>query len=227
MKTSNIFIIVLSLVIISAMYATNVNLKNEYKKIDLKDPFKNYVSVNTAAYAVLNISGSNGYPIEIKQEKDNDIKVLRSRLKHFKSIVKNDTLYIEFTGSNISMQQSFLTTTPPGIIIHKNKLSSIHIANTHNRISGFINQDLELNLNGNSHTEISNSTLNTLNVKMENNSQIQFLKKNNVDSLTLIMKNKSVASLDKISFKKINPILSDSITLVLSKDTFKNILIKK
>lgn len=227
MKTSNIFIIVLSLVIISAMYATNVSLKNEYKKIDLKDPFKNYVSVKTEVYTVLNISGSNGYPIEIKQEKDNDIKVLRSRLQHFKSIVKNDTLFIEFTGSNISMQQSFLTTTPSGIIIYKNKLSSIHIANTHNRISGFINQDLELNLNGNSHTEISNSTLNTLDVKMENNSQIQFLKKNNVDSLTLIMKNESVANLDRISFKKINPILSDSITLVLSKDTFKNILIKR
>jgi len=224
MKTSTIFIIVLSLVIITVMYITNVSLKNEYHKIDLSDTFKNYVSVKSDSYSVLDISGSNGYPIEIIQNKNNDIKVLRTRLEHFKSNVKNDTLFIRFTGSNISMSQSFLTTTPSGIIIYKNNLSSIHITNTHNRISGYQHQDLNLSLKGYSHTELINTDLNTLALTMENQSQIEFLNENKVDSLSLKMTNESVANLEKIDFNKIHPVLSDSITLVLSKDVFQRIL---
>lgn len=224
MKKSNLFLITLGLIMIAGMFSTNVILKKEYQKIDLTDPYKNYVSVASPSYSVLDISGSNGYPIEIVNKKTDDIKVLRSRLHHFKSNLKNDTLYIQFTGSNISMEQSYHTKTPPGIIIEKNVLSSIIITNIHNRISNFSNQDLKLILKGNSHMEISDFHLNTMDIDVKNNSQIEFLNINTVDSLHIKMENKSIAKLQKIDFKTIKHSLSDSITFVLSKDTFNNML---
>lgn len=224
MKKSNLFLMALGLVIITGMYATNVILKKEYQKIDLTNPYKNYVSVDFSSYAVLAISGSNGYPIEIVHKKINDVKVLRSRLDHFKSILKNDTLFIQFTGSNISMEQGFHGNTPPGIIIQKNALSSIIISNTYNRVFGFSNQDLKLVLNGDSYMEISNCNLQVLEVDMKNKSQIEFLKTNTADSLNIKMANKSIARLNNIEFKTIKHSLRDSITVVLSKETFNRIL---
>ena len=224
MKTSNLFIVLFSIVILAVLFITNINLKNEYLKIDLEDMYKNYVSVDAAPYSVLSISGSNGYPIEIEQNDTNSIKVLRSRLEHFKSVVKNDTLFIEFSGSNVSMQQSFLSTTPSGIVIHKNKLSAIVSMNTHQRVSGFENDRFNLILKGNSHLEIRSSNIQTLSVLTEKNSQIQFLEQNTIDSLSLKMLNTSVANLTNINFKKVHPVLSDSIAIVLSKNTFKNLL---
>lgn len=226
MKTSQVFIIILSIVILAVLYATNVSLKKEYLKIDLENVYKNYVSVNSKPYSVLSISGSNGYPIEIFQNDTNTIKVLRSRLEHYKSTVKNDTLFIEFSGSNVSMRQSFLTTTPPGIVIHKNKISGIVNSNTHQRVSGFKNDHFNLVLKGNSHLELKNSKVKTLSVLTENDSQIQFLEHNTIDSLSLKMLNTSVANLTNINFKKVHPVLSDSIAIVVSKDTFKNLLKK-
>nr|WP_297788836.1 DUF2807 domain-containing protein [uncultured Allomuricauda sp.] len=224
MKTSTVFIVFLSITIAGVLLATNVSLKKEYEKIDLDDVFKNYVSVDSEPYSVLSISGSNGYPIEIVQKDTNAIKVLRSRLEHFKSVVKNDTLFIEFTGSNISMQQSFLTTTPSGIVIHKNNLSGIIATNTHQRVNGFKTEHFTLNLKGYSHVELQNCNAQTLSILMENESYLQFLEHNIADSISLKMTHTSVADLNDISFKKVHPVLGDSVALVLSKDVFKNLL---
>jgi hypothetical protein len=226
MKKSNLYIMTLCIVIIAGMYVTNVMLTNEYQKIDLTDPYKNYVSVAIAPYKVLDISGSNGYPIEIVHKKTNDIKVLRSRLNHFKSTLRNDTLFVKFTGSNIPMGQRFQTNTPPGIIIEKNALDAIISTNTHNRVAGFSNQDIKLHLKGNSLMEISNCNLQTMEIEMLHKSQLEFSKGNTVDSLDLKMANTAVVSLQKIDFRTINHTLKDSITVVLSKDAFKNIIQK-
>lgn len=227
MKTSNIFISVLATTILTGMVVTNLILKNECLKININDPFKSYVSIEFEPYSVLDISGSNGYPIEILAKENEDVKVLRSRLEHFKSEVINDTLFIQFTGSNVSMKQSFLSTTPSGIIIHKKNLSRIITSDTHNRVSGYSNQDLTLKIKGNSYVEVSNVNLQSLNVLMNKSSQIAFTKENQVDSINLIMNNATVAHLEKIKFSNITHILSDSITLVLSKNTFTNLINKK
>ena len=214
MKKSNLYIMTLCIVIIAGMYATNIILTKEYQKIDLTDPYKNYVSVAIAPYKVLAISGSNGYPIEIVHKKTNDIKVLRSRLNHFKSTLRNDTLFIQFTGSNIPMQQRFITNTPAGIIIEKNVLVDIISTNTHNRVSGFSSQDLKIHLKGNSLMEISNCNIQTMQIEMLHKSQIDFSNMNTVDSLDLKMANSAIASLQKIAFRTIHPTLKDSITIV-------------
>lgn len=224
MKTSNLFITILFLVIVIAMFITNVSLKNEFLKIDLKDVYKNYVLVDAEPYSVLSISGSNGYPIEVVQKETNTIKVLRSRLKHFKSVVKNDTLFINFSGSNIPMNQQNNSKTPAGIIIENNSLSDIITTNIHNRIKGFVNQDLKITLRGKTFTEISNTNLNFMDLVINDISRIDFSDKNKVDSLDLKMNDNSVAYLKAITFRKINTKVKDSATIILSKNTFNKIL---
>ena len=59
---------------------------------------------------------------------------------------------------------------------------------------------------------------------MINKSQIAFLNRNWVDSLDINMANTTRANLQEIEFRTIKHTLSDSITLVLSKDTFNSIL---
>lgn len=224
MKKSNLFLLLLGLVILTGMYTTNVILAKEYQNIDLADSYKNYVTVPSEVYSVLDISGSNGYPIEITHEKTDAIKVLRSRMQHFESTVKNDTLFIQFTGSNIPMEQRYNSNTPSGIIIKKNTLSGIINTNTHQRISGFSDQDLQLTLNQQAYTELSHFQIQNLKIDMKHQSQIEFSQKNNIDALDIKMTNTSIARLQEIEFSAIQHHLGDSVTFVLSKDVFDRVL---
>ncbi|MEM8892712.1 MAG: hypothetical protein AAGD28_32325, partial [Bacteroidota bacterium] len=97
MKKSNQFLLILGSIILSMMLFTNFNLVGEYKKIDLSDPFKNYISLDVEPYAVLKLSGSNGYPIEVRQTDESELKFLRSRTEHVKHRIHADTLFISFT----------------------------------------------------------------------------------------------------------------------------------
>ena len=67
MKKSNQFLASLGLLTFIMICYTNFNLVREYKKIDLSDPFKNYLSLPSIPHSVLKLSGSNGYPIVIQR----------------------------------------------------------------------------------------------------------------------------------------------------------------
>ncbi|MFK7775815.1 MAG: hypothetical protein AB8F94_27075 [Saprospiraceae bacterium] len=223
MKPSNILSTTLFFTLIFGMYYTNIILKKEYLKIDLSDKFKNYISYNTETYSVINIEGSNGYPIEIKNGKSNDVKVLRSRKNHFKKTHVKDTLFIEFTGANISNDQSFSNETPTGIIIETNTLSKIIVSNTYNRMEGFSGQAMEIILKNSSIAEIADCKLKSLNLSSRDHSQYVFSKNNIIDSLNLIMLDKSIGRLEQLDYKTLNHSLGDSVTMVLSKNIFAKI----
>ncbi len=223
MKPSNILSTILFSTLISGMIFTNVILKNEFLKIDLNDKFKNYLSYNLQPFSVVDIEGSNGYPIEIKEGKSNDVKVLRSRKNHFNKKLIQDTLFIEFTGANISNEQSFSNETPTGIIIESNSLSKIIVSNTHNRIKGFSGKQMDIELKNSSTVEIAECNLNALNLSSSNNSQYIFSKNNIIDSLNLTMLDKSVGYLEQVNYTTLNHSLEDSITIVLSKNIFDKI----
>jgi hypothetical protein len=223
MKPSNILSATLFFTLISGMVYTNIVLKNEYLKIDLSDKFKNYISYATETFSVVSIEGSNGYPIEIKNGKSNDVKVLRSRKNHFNQIQVKDTLFIEFTGANISAEKSFSNETPTGIIIESNTLSKIIVSNTYNRIEGFSGKEMDIELKNSSIAEIADCNLKSLNLFSRDYSQYVFSKNNIIDSLNLMMHDKSIGHLEHLNYKTLNHTLEDSITMVLSKNIFDKI----
>lgn len=223
-KKSNLMILGMILISTIGMFASNFMLKSEYLKIDLSDIYKNYISVDKKAYSVLSISGSNGYPIDIIQKPHNNIRVLRSRQGHFNSNLIGDTMFIEFTGANISQQQAFLSETPSGIIIESNELTHVISDNTTNRIIGFSHQNFTLSLRGNSLSKISDCTVKRFEIDSKNNSQFEFSNNNQVDSLKIDLSGNSIAYLKEISFTDIHHSLTDSVTLVLSKSVTNRIL---
>jgi hypothetical protein len=223
MKPSNILSLILCATTLFGMFYTNTILKREFLEIDLDDQYKNYISHDSGDYSVLDIRGSNGYAIEIKESKKNDIKVLRSRLKHFKQKLIEDTLFIEFTGSNISIEQALSNDTPAGIIIEKSVLSKIIVTNTYNRITAFRDQNMDIVLKESSISEIADCKLKSLNIYAEDNSQYVFSENNSIDSVHLYMMDNSIGRLNEIEYLNLNHTLEDSVTLILSKNSFDRI----
>lgn len=224
MKRSNQFLVLFGLITLAVLFLTNFNLVQEYNKIDLSDPFKNYVSLTTKPYSVLILSGSNGYPIEVRNEGGNGLKVLRSRVDHVVQNVISDTLFIEFTGANISRQQSRETNTPPSIIIQRETLPEIIAADIHGKISSFVAQKMSLTLKGDALIEIKDSHFKAMDVNLSHQAQIEFSNRNSTDSLLLTMSNTSVVFLKNINLQYIEQNLGDSISLVLSNDVFNSLV---
>lgn len=222
-KKSNLLLTGIVLISTLGMFATNYVLKQEYLNIDLTDMYKNYVSVDTGAYSVLNISGSNGYAIDIIQKPHNHVRVLRSRRQHFSSHVVEDTLFIKFTGANISQQQALLSDIPSGIIVESNDLAQVISDNMYSRIIEFSDQDFELSLTGNSFSKLLNCSFNTLDIHSRNNSQFEFSQSNRVDSLRIDMSDASVGYFQEIRFEDISHSFKDSVTLILSKSVMNKV----
>ena len=224
-KNSNQFLASFGLLTLIMIGFTNFNLVREYKKIDLSDPFKNYLSMPSIPHSVLKFSGSNGYPIEIRYSDVNTIKVLRSRVEHVHQNITADTLYIDFTGANISKNQSQYSNTPPAIVLQRNVLPEIIISDIHCKIADFDAEELRLTVKGNALCEIKDCHLNTMNVEVSNNGHLEFFHENSVRSLQLAMRNTSSAYLKNVNLHHIEQDLTDSVSIILSNDVF-NALVK-
>lgn len=220
MKKSNQFLLILGSIILSMMLFTNFNLVEEYKKIDLSDPFKNYISLDVEPYAVLKLSGSNGYPIEVRQADESELKLLRSRTEHVKHRIHADTLFISFTGARISKHQSQTSNSPAAIIIQRSVLPEIIMTDIHGKISDFEADEMKLSIKGNALAEIKDCQLNRMQVNISQQGHLEFFHQNSVDSLALDMANSSVAFLKQVNLQHIQQDLGDSIAIVLSNDVF-------
>ncbi|MDW3647623.1 MAG: DUF2807 domain-containing protein [Bacteroidia bacterium] len=226
MKKSNEFLATLGLLIFLMMFFTNFNLVQEYKKIDLSDPFKNYISQDTEPYTVLKLTGSNGYPIEVRQADENELKLLRSRTEHLTYRIHADTLFIEFTGARISKQQSMNSTSPAAIIIQKSRLPEIIATDIHCKISDFKSEEMKLSIEGNALAEIKDCHFNRMEVGISQQGHLEFFHQNSIDSLQLNMANTSVAFLKNVNLHHIQQDLGDSIAIVLSNHVFSAFLNK-
>ena len=224
MRKSNVFISILFITILAGLFMSNSALKKAYDKIDLSDPFMNYASYKSELYSVLDISGSNGYPIKVVQSDSSRIKVLRSRLKHFNQELRNDTLFVSFTGSNIPIEQRINSNTPYGIIIENSKLKGLVSTNMHSRLYDFNDTAFQILLKGNSFMEMTNCKFSDLKLSLKQSSYVRFFDQNIVDALELRMTETATASIQQIDFNRMTHHLSDSVSIVLSKDAFDKIL---
>ncbi|MEM6800564.1 MAG: hypothetical protein AAF696_04120 [Bacteroidota bacterium] len=224
MKKSNRFLMVLGLFTLLMMLFTNFNLVEAYKKIDLSDPFKNYISMEAQSYRVLKLSGSNGYPIEIRQADENTCMLLRSRREHVKLRIHADTLFIDFTGASISKQQSQASPTSPAIIIQTNSIQEILATDVHCRISDVSRDEMKLSLAGHALSELKDCHLNRMQLDIVQQAHMEFLHQNSIDSLELRMANTSIAFLKNVNLDHIKQDLGDSVSVVLSNYVFRDLV---
>ncbi|MCV6629460.1 MAG: hypothetical protein OIF50_06340 [Flavobacteriaceae bacterium] len=224
MKTGNLYLLCLALLLLSGMLYSNLQLKNAYFKIDLTDTYKNYLNETVQEFGVVVISGSNGYAIDFLMHEQAAIKTLRNRQEHIQRRSNKDTLFLEFTGSNITRRPGASATTNVAIILQQRILPKLILRDTYHRISGFDQQQAAMVLYGKVQVNMMDNRFQNLDVNMENQSRIDFLENNTADSLQLFMKDYSVCNLQEIQFTKLNPILKDSVTFVFSKKSMENLL---
>jgi len=226
MKASNIALSVLIIALLTSMVGVNTALEKVYSEIDLTDKLRSYTVLEFSEFKVLKISGSNGYPIDIKQSESAEIRVLRSRVSHFEHRTSGDTLIIHFSGARVSHSALPNTTTPAGLIISSDNLSALILTNTHNRISGLDQAALSLTLAGEAYTELSDNRLGMLRVQASGGSSFEFRNENMADTALLTLKHKSVGFLDGLSYHELQPVIEDSALVVLSKNAL-NEFVKK
>lgn len=226
MKAGNIALSILILVLLTSMAWVNTQLKAVYYEIDLTDKLKSYLTLETDHYSILKISGSNGYPIDIRQGENEAIRVLRSRASQLEHHIDGDTMIIHFSGARVSPSSLATTTTPSGLIISSSKITEVLLTDTHNRVSGFAEPSFTLHLKGNSYTELSDNHLGTLSVNASLNSSFEFRNKNSADTALITLQDNSVGFLDGLSYHRLRPAMEDSSLMVLSKSALQA-LIKK
>ena len=224
-KASNIASLSLLMVLLTSMVWVNTELEKVYLEIDLNDELRNYLSIKTADFKLLKISGSNGYPIEIKKGTE-EMRMLRSRVSQFQHQVSGDTLIIEFTGARVSPTALADTHTPAGLIIFSEQLEALILTNTHNRISGFDQEALVLMLEGESYTELSDNRVRKLHIEASDASSFEFRNENSADAVSMSLAQRSVGFLDGLRYHELKPVMEDSALVVLSKNAL-NQLVKK
>ena len=224
MTKSNQFLAMLVLLTSSMMLFTNFNLAKEYEKIDLSDPFKNYISLESKPFSVLKLLGSNGYPIEVRQSDVNEIKVLRSRIDHVIQKTHADTMSLEFTGASISKQQSQLSTSPPAIVILRTSIQEIIATDVHCKIADFAMDNMKVTVNGEALAEIADCHLSKLKAEIAQQGHLEFFHQNSIDSVQLTMKNSAVAFLKNVTLHHIDQDLGDSVSIVLSNRVFDSLI---
>jgi hypothetical protein len=216
MKKSNIALFGLACTLLVGMITTGFILKEEAAKIDLTDPTRNYLTQTVAAFKVVKISGSNGYPIEIESGNTNSVSVLRRRQSFLEMKTVGDTLEIIFSGSNIPLHRADQPSSPVGIVIKSNAVTQIHNKNTYLRVKGFKQQTLALQLKENAFTDITNCRLSSLSIKATGNSRLAFKEQNTADTLNLELKNTTFAHLKDLNFSVLNRSVGDSTTVIFS-----------
>lgn len=226
MKSGNIALSILVLLLLTSMVWVNTQLKEVYHEIDFTDKLRSYLTIETDQYSILKVSGSNGYPIDIKQSENPSISVLRSRASQLEHRIEGDTLIIRFSGARVSPASLAATTTPAGLIISSSKLSGVILTDTHNRVTGFSQPSFTLDLRGESYTEITDNQASTLRVKASQRSSFEFYNKNTADTAYITLKDNSVGFLDGLSYHRLQPAMEDSSLMVLSKSALQA-LIKK
>ncbi|KAA5542499.1 hypothetical protein [Adhaeribacter rhizoryzae] len=216
MKKSNIALLGLALIFTAGMLTTGFILKKEAAKINLNDPLRNYETTPTAAFKVLKISGSNGYPIHIQYDTGNSLTVLRRRKSFLKAKNTADTLEIIFSGANIPLDEASKNTTPAGIIIKTNAVNKIANQNTFVRIIDFRKTDLDLALSGQAVATFSNCQFPALNIRATGQSRFGFDGQNIADNFNLNLQNSTIGFLKNIQFAVLQHQVGDSAAVVLS-----------
>ena len=103
MKLSSVILLVTFILLVTAMFASNILLKKEYDKIDKSDIYWTYAKILQQPFKHLKIEGGNVTNIAYEQSKNSSVRVAKDWYGYEKGLVKtyikNDTLFVKFPNS--------------------------------------------------------------------------------------------------------------------------------
>jgi hypothetical protein len=214
-KSSKLILLFLALFLAGLFYTDNI-LNDEYRKISLGDPLKNYETLKTEMFSRLSIKGGNGYSIKIVPGKEPGIKVMKSRKEFLTYSVAGGLLTIDFKVPVINIMQANLKSIPTGMIITIPDLSAVSAAGTYIIFDSIATPRMSVNLEGSSLTMFRKITVPGLSVSAAGNSYTEFKEGSSADSLTVSLSESAILRLNDTKFTGLLPLLKDKAEIIFS-----------
>ena len=222
MKPGNFYLVLLTAFLSFGILVTDMMLVSQYKKLNLKDPYRNYVFSSIAPFAHLHITGGNGYAIKVIQGDVYGIRLLKSRQSFYKLKRQGDTAIINFTVASQNYQRPEEATV--GLIIVMTRVTSLQFSGTNNEVGPFKQHSLFITQDNNTTTRLKEMELYDLKLTSTNQSSYDFITKNHVSHLAVDVRNSSSVHFHAMNVEQFSPVVADSAALVMYGPALKTLL---
>jgi len=219
-KKSNLLLAAFAVFFVAALFAADRELAIQYRRIDLKDPFKNFGMVPVRPYKVLNISGGNSYTVRIVQGTAYTIRLMNSRKQFFRMEQHHDTLVINFTVSNQHYQLPEQCTT--GLILAVPALAMINTSGINCELSGLEQDSLLIIQEHEAILRMKDLKLGNLVINGKHSSTATFRDSNRTDTLHLTLDEGSSVDLGPLKARNILTELKGNARLVVTAANLNN-----
>ncbi len=180
MKVSSIILLVTFVLLVTAMFASNVVLKKEYDKVDKSDLYWTYGKILERPFKHLKIEGGNVTNIAFEQSKKPSVRVLKNWQGYenniVKAFVKNDTLFVKFPNNYKDEYEKRFLGWSTLVRIFSPELLSVEGTDTNLGMFKLKQKSITVNLSGKSKFEVESYlyNLDTLNISQRDSSKVVF-----------------------------------------------------
>lgn len=219
-KKSNLILAAFAVFFVAALFAADRELAIQYRRVDLKDPFKNFGLVPVRPYKVLHISGGNSYTVRIVRGTDYTIRLMNSRKQFFRMEQHLDTLAINFTVSNQQYQLPDQCST--GLILTVPSLMMINTSGINCELSGLEQGSLLITQEHQAILRMKDLRLGNLVINGRHSSTATFRDRNRTDTLRLTLDQGSSVDLGPLKARNILTKLNGNARLVITAANLDN-----
>lgn len=180
MKLSTIILLITFVLLVTAMFASNVLLKKEYDKVDKSDLYWTYGKILEQPFKHLKIEGGNVTNIAFEQNKKPSVRVLKSwdgyENKSVKTFVRNDTLFVKFPKIYKDEVEKRWMKYYTLVRIFSPELLSVTGSDTDIGLFKLKQKNINISLSGKSKLEVESYLYNfdTLNISQRDSSEVVF-----------------------------------------------------
>jgi hypothetical protein len=225
MKASNKLIFILVLFLFVILLFADFTLRNEYARINVNDPFKNYKKLEIRPFRFLSLTGGNGYAIRVVRGDSCSLKVMSSRMSFLTHSISGDTMYVDFRVPKLDFRGGDGSNTPIGLIVSCPNLSYLAVSGTLNFLDSLTLDSLNLVAKGSSIVVFKEDSITGLHVSGADISSIVFAGRNRFGSLSADLGGDCGLALNDANFLHFYPIVKDRARVVLSASSFRQIRI--
>ena len=238
LKLSTVILTSAFILMVLGVFASNLVLKDVYKKIDKGDVYWNYNRVLEQPFKHLKINGGNITNIVFEQNKKSSLKVLSDWYQYKKDVtftarVNNDTLYVNFPNNyNNAGEREWMRRTVL-IRLFTPQLLSINGVNTNLALHKLNQSAISVNISGKSMLGIESYSrnFNVINITEADSSQVIFKmspelngsKNIHFGNVTAHLKNYSLLEIGHGYADKLDLNIADSSAVTLSGRSLKSI----
>lgn len=180
MKLSTTILLVTFVLLVTAMFASNVLLKKEYDKVDKSDLYWTYGKILEQPFKHVKIEGGNVTHIAFEPSKKPSVRVLKNwdgfDRGLVKTFVKNDTLFVKF--SNIFRDQGEKQWMKWNTLVRifSPELLSVDGSDTDFGLFKLKQKSININLSGKSKLEVESYLyhFDSLNISQRDSSEVVF-----------------------------------------------------